>query len=147
MSLDWAQDIRRDFLAYYICRTDLAYVSPGIAHVGCLYPQWFEIHHVVKSPGRATIAEFWTLIKSIHRSICRPAACTFCSVRECTIKSQCRTPCTEPTVHSILPVIGPGDRPTISCEPGTVWPYQLTPGKSLSQKMKKEREKKKNIGE
>ena len=35
-------------------------------------------------------------------------------------------------------------RPTISCEPGTVRPYQLTPGKSLSQKMKKK--KKKTLG-
>ena len=65
---------KEGFLAYFICRTDLGYVSPGIAHVGCLYPQWFEIHHVVKAPGRATIAKFWALIKSIHRSICRPAA-------------------------------------------------------------------------
>ena len=49
-----------------------------------------------------------------------------------TIKSQCRTPCTEPQCVVYFP--WRYYRPTISCEPGTVWPYQLTPGKSLSQK-------------
>ena len=95
--------VARNYWPSLVCSTDLAYVSPGIAHVGCLYPQRFEIHHVVKAQGRATIAEFRTLIKSIHRSICRPAALfPFCSVCECTIKSQCRTPCTEPKMRSII---------------------------------------------
>ena len=64
------------------------------------------------------LQSFWTLIKSIHRSIH--------SAVQCTIKSQCRTPYTEPTVRSII-------LPTISCEPGTAKVYL--------KKMKKEEEK------
>ena len=111
---------KEGFLAYYICRPDLAYVSPGIAHVGCLYPQWFEIHHVVKVPGRATIAAFLDL-DQVYTQVN-----SFCSVCECTIKSQCRTPYTEPTVRSII-------LPTISCEPGTAKVYL----KKIKKKKKK----------
>ena len=101
----------------------------------------------MKALGRATIAEFGTLIKSIHRSICRPApgACstefTFCSVCECTINSQCRTPYTEPRVRSIS-CPWRYYRPTISCEPGTAKVYL----KKMKRKKKKKLDKTKHWG-
>ena len=57
-------------------------------HLGAYIPNDLKIHHVVKAPGRATIAEFWTLIKSIHMSICRPAALNFHSVHRSKANAQ-----------------------------------------------------------
>ena len=96
----------------------------------------------MKAPGRATIAEFGTLIKSIHRSICtRPAALNLHSAVCVNVRSIANAVLhyTEPTVRSIS-CPWRYYRPTISCEPGTAKVYL----KKMKRKKKKKLDKTKH---